>query len=259
MRTVKLLNHKIEIYDSIDEMPITRYHKFTQLMVLSSGVGNDLAAIKSKILGIKQMLDDKQPEKAKVELLNLYHVFFFIDTVTDPRSLAFASIVKSIDGDPMDAISDDELKKTSDQLNEWMTKEERDGKDNVVDSVKKKIESELAYFFPEHTDQNGELLALLRREIEIRVKRIKDNEDLDKPHPELDRVCRRMRDINYENTRLYADYSRESDVAFEQGCLAITGELHKDAKQMTVMEYHAAMKLLDERAKEMEKARSKNH
>jgi hypothetical protein len=25
------------------------------------------------------------------------------------------------------------------------------------------------------------------------------------------------------------------------------------------MEYHAAMKLLDERAKEMEKARSKNH
>ena len=68
-----------------------------------------------------------------------------------------------------------------------------------------------------------------------------------------------MRDINYENTRLYADYSRESDVAFEQGCLAITGELHKDAKQMTVKEYHAAMKLLDERAKEMEKARSKNH
>jgi len=68
-----------------------------------------------------------------------------------------------------------------------------------------------------------------------------------------------MRDINYDNTRLYTDYERESDVAFEQGCLAITGELHKDAKQMTVMEYHAAMKLLDERAKEMEKARSKNH
>jgi uncharacterized membrane-anchored protein len=103
------------------------------------------------------------------------------------------------------------------------------------------------------------MLALLRREIEIRLKRITDNEDIEQKHPELERVRKRMRDINYDNTRLYLDYEKESDVSFEQGCLAITGELHKDAKQMTVMEYHAAMKLLDERAKEMEKTRSKNH
>ena len=52
-----------------------------------------------------------------------------------------------------------------------------------------------------------------------------------------------MRDINYDNTRLYTDYEKESDVSFEQGCLPSPAKLHKDAKQMTVMEYHAAMKL----------------
>jgi len=256
MRKINLNKHEIELYDGVDEMPVTRYHKFTQLMVLSAGVGNDIAAVKSKLLGIKQMLDDKQPEKAKVELLNLYQTFFFIDTVTDPRSLAMACCVHSIDGKEVESISDDTLNDIATLLDEWMTKAERD---DITNSVKKKIETELAYYFPEHTDTNGEMLALLRREIEIRLKRITDNEDLEQKHPELERVRKRMRDINYDNTRLYTDYERESDVSFEQGCLAITGELHKDAKQMTVMEYHAAMKLLDERAKEMEKARSKNH
>lgn len=256
MRKINLNKHEIELYDGVDEMPVTRYHKFTQLMVLSAGVGNDIAAVKSKILGIKQMLDDKQPEKAKVELLNLYQTFFFIDTVTDPRSLAMACCVHSIDGKVVESIAGDTLKDIAAQLDEWMTKAERD---DITNSVKKKIETELAYYFPEHTDTNGEMLALLRREIEIRLKRITDNEDLEQKHPELERVRKRMRDINYDNTRLYLDYEKESDVSFEQGCLAITGELHKDAKPMTVMEYHAAMKLLDERAKEMEKARSKNH
>ena len=256
MRKINLNKHEIELYDGADEMPVTRYHKFTQLMVLSAGVGNDIAAVKSKILGIKQMLDDKQPEKAKIELLNLYQTFFFIDTVTDPHSQAMACCVHSIDGKVVENIAGDTLKDIAAQLDEWMTKAERD---DITNSVKKKIETELAYYFPEHTDTNGEMLALLRREIEIRLKRIADNEDLEQKHPELERVRRRMRDINYDNTRLYTDYEKESDVSFEQGCLAITGELHKDAKQMTVMEYHAAMKLLDERAKEMEKARSKNH
>lgn len=256
MRKINLNKHEIELYDGVDEMPVTRYHKFTQLMVLSAGIGNDIAAIKSKILGIKQMLDDEKPEKAKVELLNLYQTFFLIDTVTDPRSQAMACCVHSIDGKVVESIAGDTLKDIAAQLDEWMTKAERD---DITNSVKKKIETELAYYFPEHTDTNGEMLALLRREIEIRLKRITDNEDLEQKHPELERVRRRMRDINYDNTRLYLDYEKESDVSFEQGCLAITGELHKDAKQMTVMEYHAAMKLLDERAKEMEKARSKNH
>ena len=256
MRKINLNKHEIELYDGVDEMPVTRYHKFTQLMVLSAGVGNDIAAVKSKILGVKQMLDDKQPEKAKVELLNLYQTFFFIDTVTDPRSLAMASCVHSIDGKVVESISEDTLNDIAAQLDEWMTKAERD---DITNSVKKKIETEIAYYFPEHTDTNGEMMALLRREIEIRLKRITDNEDLEQKHPELERVRRRMRDINYDNTRLYLDYEKESDVAFEHGCLAITGELHKDAKQMTVMEYHAAMKLLEERAKDMEKARAKNH
>ena len=80
------------------------------------------------------MLDDKQPEKAKVELLNLYQTFFFIDTVTDPRSLAMACCVHSIDGKVVESIAGDTLKDIAAQLDEWMTKAERD---DITNSVKK--------------------------------------------------------------------------------------------------------------------------
>lgn len=255
MRRIEIKGHTIELYDGIEEMPVARYHKFSQMMVRSAGIGSDIEAVKSKIFGIKQMLDDGENAKAKVELLNLYQTFFFIDTMTDPRSLAMACLVKTIDGKERDNISDDGLKETSALLDSWITKGERD---EVTSSAKKKIESELAYYFPEHTDKgSGELAALMRREIDLRVGRIKAEADLEEKDPEIERVQRRIRALNYENTRYYAEFLRESDVAFEQGCLAITGELHKDAKQMSVMEYHSAMKLLDERAKELEKIKKK--
>jgi len=242
----------MELYDGIDEMPVVRYHKFTQLMVLASGVGNDIDAIRSKLFGIKQMLDDQEPEKAKVEVLNLYQTFAFIDKTVDPSSMAMACLIKSIDGVEQDDINGDKLQRLAEQLDKWVTKKERD---DITDAVKKKIEGELAYYYPDHTDNDGEGLALMKRMLVRRLERIINDEDLDKKDAEIERICKRMRERRKVTN--YLAYERDSDVAFEQGCLAITGELNKDAKLMTVMEYHAAMHLLEERVKEMEKSKTK--
>lgn len=43
------------------------------------------------------------------------------------------------------------------------------------------------------------------------------------------------------------------DRQFEDMCLSISGELHTDAKRMSVMEYYSAYELLDRRGKEMKK------
>ena len=32
MQKIQLKGHKVTLYDSIDEMPVARYHKFTQLI-----------------------------------------------------------------------------------------------------------------------------------------------------------------------------------------------------------------------------------
>lgn len=252
MKEIKIKNHSILLYDALDEMPVVRYHKFTQLMVLAAGVGNDLNAIRTKLLSIRQMIEDNTPEKAKVEILNLYQTFAFIDKVTDPRSLAMACAVHSIDGEEQTDTSGDGLQKVADRLNGWMSVKERD---DATAAVKKKMEDELAYFYPEHVDHDGEGMALMKRMLERRLERIKDGDDLEKEDPELKQLERRMRDR--QEVTDYQDYERMSDTAFEQGCLAITGELHKDAKTMSTMEYHSAIKLLEDRAKEIDKARKR--
>ena len=258
MQKIKVKNHTLEVYDAIDEMPVVRYHKFTQLMVLAAGVGNDLDAVRTKIMGIRQMIEDGHVEKAKVEVLNLYQTFAFIDKVVDPKSLAFACAVKSIDGKDVDCRSTAELQKVADKLNEWMTKQQRDGvgrHPGILGWIKKKLEDDLAYYYPEHIDRDGEGLALMKAMLLRRIQRIVDNEDLEKKDAELERLGKRMRERNEVTD--YSQYEKESDRAFEQGCMSITGELGKDAKAMTVMEYHAATRVLEERAEAMEKARKK--
>lgn len=252
MREIELKGHKIEMYDGIDEMPVVRYHKFTQLMVLASGVGADIDAIRDKLLNIRNMMDDKENSKAKVEILNLYQTFAFIDKGIDPHSSAIACLVHSIDGEVQEDINGDALDKIAAKLNVWMTKAERD---STTEAVKKKIENELRYYYPEHMSEDLEEAALFKRILQRRLERIAALEDISKRDKEIDELARRIR--QRRDVTNYITYEKDSDTAFEQGCLAITGELNKDAKSMTVMEYHSAMKLLEDRAKDMEKARHK--
>lgn len=73
---------------------------------------------------------------------------------------------------------------------------------------------------------------------------------------EIRKCERRVRDL--QSATLYETYERESDVAFEQGCLGISEQMHKDAKKMSVKEYYAAMRTLTERSKELEKLKHKH-
>ncbi len=42
MKKVKLNGHKVVIYDSIDELPIVRFHKYSKMLLVDAGVGSDI-------------------------------------------------------------------------------------------------------------------------------------------------------------------------------------------------------------------------
>jgi NAD(P)H-dependent flavin oxidoreductase YrpB (nitropropane dioxygenase family) len=68
MKELKINRCKVQMYDSIDEMPIWRYHKFTQLMVLNSGIGSTMADIENKLRDIlKYIQSDKAKAQKEVE------------------------------------------------------------------------------------------------------------------------------------------------------------------------------------------------
>ena len=95
MRKIVLAKHKVELYDSIDELPIVRFHKYNKMLLVRYCRLN-------------------QPDKAEKEIGNIRQNIYFIQSEISPKHLAFAALVKSIDGKLVDDLTDDGLQKVLD-------------------------------------------------------------------------------------------------------------------------------------------------
>lgn len=71
MKEIEIGKHTVEIYDSIDELPIKRFHKFNKYLLIDAGVGSDLNSISEKINRIVRFIDKEDKANAKIELDNL--------------------------------------------------------------------------------------------------------------------------------------------------------------------------------------------
>lgn len=110
MKTLKIGKHKVTIYDAISELPITRFHVYNKMLLVDSGVGSDITDFDSHAERIIAFLQKKDTENAIKELQNMRQNIYFIQQALSPKNLAFAALVKEIDGKPFDNISDDGLK-----------------------------------------------------------------------------------------------------------------------------------------------------
>jgi hypothetical protein len=89
--------HEIEIYDSILEMPISRYNLYNRFAIIDSGVGNDLNDFVSKCNRIVSLID-RNTDKAKIEVDNLVQLVMLQLKKNNPEQKSFASLVKRING-----------------------------------------------------------------------------------------------------------------------------------------------------------------
>ena len=100
MKTVKIGERTVEIYDAIDELPMLRFHKYNKMLLVDAGIGSDLQDFDTHIEKAIRYARSKTPELAAIELDNMRQNVYFIQTGISPKHLAFAVLVKSIDGEP---------------------------------------------------------------------------------------------------------------------------------------------------------------
>lgn len=133
MKTGKVNKHTVEIYDSIDELPIQRFQKYNKYMLIDSGVGSDLQDVLNHIDRAKIYIKSN-PAMAATELDNMRQSIYLLVDELSPKHMAFAALVHKIDGEEMNDISDAGLKRVLEILSEakkgWL--------DGVLSSVKKK-------------------------------------------------------------------------------------------------------------------------
>ena len=252
----KIGKHTVEFFDSIEELPIVRFHKYQKLLLVDAGIGSDIAAFDQRIEKARRFLLAGKPEQANQELENLRQCVYLIQTETTPKHRAFAALVTKIDGKECTDISDEALQSVTDLLSDAPEKDVT----ARLDAVKKKIDGELMLYFPSLFNDSDvkEYFDLLRkRTLEILngiVEGIAEPAATDA----VEKLTTAL--ITYSNPKIFTGSDGveiQFERQFENLCLVLSEQLHVEPKKYTVLEFYNAFDFVKERAKQAEKAQKR--
>lgn len=236
MKTVRINNRTIKLYDSIDEMPIVNYQKYNKYVMFDSSIGSDINDVQIHVKKILALIDS-DTVKAKKELENMLQSMFMIANEVSPKYLAFAALIHSIDNEAITDYSDDNLKLILRDLqftpNAFITK--------LLNAFKKKISQELELFFPNVFDdaREKEFYDRIRRKAILQLDTVITGDDHSEEIKSID-------DANWKYYKPQTFTGKDSieivhEKSFESACLTISTELNVDAHKMTVLQFYIAL------------------
>lgn len=251
MVKVKIGKHEVEMYDAIDELPIVRFHKYQKLLLVDAGVGSDIAGFDQKLEKAKRFIASEKPEQAMQELENLRQGVFMIQNETSPKHKSFAALVTKVDGKEF-GVTDAELDEITAILNDVPVGELAD----QLDSVKKKIDTELMLYFPRlfnDADVKEYYDLLKKRTLEV-LKGIVEGLKEPMQSEAVEKLTTML--ITYSNPKMFSgpeSVEIQFDRQFENLCLVLSEQLHVKPKEYSVMEFYNAFDFVQERANEAQR------
>lgn len=243
MKQVKIGKHKIEIYDSIDELPIVRFHKFNKYLLIDCGIGSDISDVDSHLGKMLYYSSQMDFENLSKEIQNLRQNFYFMMTELDPRALSFCCLVKSIDGTPV-GNSDDDINSVFQKLNGIAKKDI----DSELEGLKKKLTSELDLYFPNsfENSKTKEYYDLLKKKTSIVLKSVVEG-TTEEAKDEIDGMTMKL--LTFTDPRIFSgkdgievNYDRN----FENICVYLSGRFNVKPKEMTTLEFYNAYELFQQ-------------
>lgn len=255
MKTVQIKGMDVELYNSIEDLPIMRFHKYNKMLLIDAGIGSDLADFDHHIEKAIRYAASTTPNLAIAELQNLRQNVYFIQSEVSPRYLAFAVLVKSVNGTPCNDLSDDGLQKIinlfSDVPNSEITAH--------LDAVKKKIDDELRLYFPRLFDDATlkEYYDKLKQRTIVVLRTIIDSRATEADAKEIDNITAEL--ITYFHPQEFTGSDGveiKQDRQFENMCLILSQNLHVDPKKFTVLEYYNAFEYIKEQARKANKRKT---
>lgn len=252
MKKETISGHIFEFHDNISSLPVKQFHLYTKYTLVASGIGDNIDAIDSHISKIVSYID-KDPKRAKNELLNYRRCLFSIITEADYRHKANLCLVKSVDGKNWTDFTEGGI----DKLYEMVTTAEERALRVLENELKRKLDDELMTYFPELFASSVEKnqTDLLYHRALLQLAEITDGVDNTEAIRAIDGQIYAMADTpNFEGN---ASAEIEIDKRFEEMCLVIAKEFGGKVKGYSVMEFYTANKILADRQKQLNKTRKK--
>lgn len=123
MKTARIGKHIVELYDSIEDLPIVRFHKYNKMMLVDAGIGGEISDFEAHLEKIAAFIRTGDSEKAIDQLNNMKKSVWFIQSELSPKYLAFAALITKIDGKECNDLSDDGLQRVVAMLNDAENKQ----------------------------------------------------------------------------------------------------------------------------------------
>ena len=248
---MKLGEHSVVMFDSIEELPIVRFQKYNKMLMLDAGLGSDLTALDAHLARVGEFIKAGETDNAAREIDNLRQTLFNVQNGLTPHFMSLIPLMAEVDGEPLTDLSDENIQRVYDTLKDVTMK----AYEGAASEVKKKIEEELKAYF----NQGGESAAskeyyeLMRRRALLMLDEISDGRDRSE---EIRAIESRM--VRSDKPRVFQG-ERNAEVLYDKNfvgcCIAIAQNLNMDAKAMTVLEYYRAIEVLEEQQKQLKKKR----
>lgn len=247
MKELELNGHKVQMYSSIEELPMIRFHKYNKCLLVDAGIGSDLSAVDARIERCVRYIKANNRENAAKEMENLRQSIYMVMQGLSPEHMAFACMVATIDGEPCEDISDDGLQKVLSLLGGATIKDVA----AKAEDIKKKLDTELSLYFPAIFDDSRtkEYYDLLRERALAQIDCILLG-DTEKNREKVEALTDRI--ITFAVPKCYTGKDSveiDFDKQFETMCLVIAENTHADAKKMTVLEYYNAYQYIEKQMK----------
>lgn len=136
---------KVELYESIDDLPIDRYNKFQRYALIDAEVGASIGDVVSHLNKVANLIKANSNETALKALNNISESIAMIFSEQQPVNSAYVCLIKSINGKPMTDISEVSINNTIALLNSKRAK--HSAISMAVNTVKKNLKQSLSYFF----------------------------------------------------------------------------------------------------------------
>ena len=253
MKTVFIKGKKIQLYDSIDEMPIVNFQKYNKCVLIDSGLGSDIDSIDNHIVDIAKYVKNGDTKNALQELQNMRQTMHMIVSGVAPKNLAFAALIYSIDGVEQKNLSDEHLQEIINELNELPFGLFID----LVEKLKKKLSTELELYFPSEFDsaKEKEAYSKLKSRTLLQLKELIDDNDYAKNIAEIDKF---LFSLHRPKSFIGKDSDEiRYDKQFESACMMISQKTGLNAKQMTVLEFYNTLVNIQKQAELEKKAYKK--
>lgn len=231
-------------YSDISEMPFMRFNAFNKYVMLDSELGSTIEAFDKIVIRISEFMNKEMYEDARQEVLNMRIVYHNILTMNESKGLAFASLIKTYKGQPVD-YNEESLRALLKELSDkGLTIKQVSDK---ISETKKKIDFELKVYFPSLFDDSQDFQSrLYRKERLLAMCDIMlGNESKVKKLFEIERELLGL--FKPKNFSLQENYEVEFEKNFQILCHAMNEHTNENIKNMSVLEVYSLMEMLKKR------------